>query len=119
MMTLPNVEDRENIIDGRFPKIASINGSNDPLQIEGILDLESAKTMQLDVGDIYPARPYWEDEHKRLDILVTGLYERVEPNAAHWRIQNAAFGSRTDSLQFAQFVAVSYTHLTLPTSDLV
>ena len=92
MMTLPNVEDRVNIIDGRFPKIASINGSNDPLQIEGILDVESAKAMQLDVGDVYPARPYWEDEHNRIDILITGLYERVEPNADHWRIQNSAFG---------------------------
>jgi len=111
MMTLPNAKDRVNIIDGRFPKIASINGSNDPLQIEGILDLESAKTMQLDVGDIYPARPYWEDEHKRLDILVTGLYERVEPNAAHWRIQNAAFSSRTNTLQFARFVVPRETIL--------
>ena len=111
MMTLPNVEDRVNIIDGRFPKIASINGSNDPLQIEGILDVESAKDMQLDVGDVYPARPYWEDEHNRIDILITGLYERVEPNADHWRIQNSAFGSRTNTLKFARFVVPRETIL--------
>ena len=111
MMTLPNVEDRVNIIEGKLPKIASLGGSNDPLQIEGILDVESAKTMQIDVGDIYPARPYWEDEHKRLDILVTGLYERVDPKAAHWRIQNDAFSSRTNTLQFARFVVPRETIL--------
>ena len=111
MMTLPNVKDRVNIIDGRFPKIASINGSNDPLQVEGILDVESAKAMQLDVGDVYPARPYWEDEHNRIDILITGLYERVEPNADHWRIQNSAFGSRTNTLKFARFVVPRETIL--------
>ena len=111
MMTLPNVEDRVNVIEGKLPKIASIGESNDPLQIEGILDVESAKTMQIDVGDIYPARPYWEDEHKRLDILVTGLYERVDPEAAHWRIQNAAFNSRTNTLQFARFVVPRETIL--------
>ena len=111
MMTLPDVENRVNIIEGKLPTIASIGESNNPLQIEGILDVESAKTMQIDVGDIYPARPYWEEEHKRLDILVTGLYERVDPKAAHWHIQNTAFSSRTNTLQFARFVVPRETIL--------
>jgi hypothetical protein len=111
LMTLPEVDERANIVEGRMPQPSTTVDADDSLQVEGILDVASAKQMDISVGDIYPARPHWEDSHDRVNILVTGLYERNNPDAAHWRIQNEAFGSRTDTLQFARFVVPEKTIL--------
>jgi hypothetical protein len=111
LMTLPEVDERANIVEGRMPQPSTTVDADDSLQVEGILDVASAKQMDISVGDIYPARPHWEDSHDRVNILVTGLYERNNPDAAHWRIQNEAFGSRTNTLQFARFVVPEKTIL--------
>jgi len=111
MMTLPEVDDRAIVVEGRAPQIATTVAADDSLQIEGMLDVASASQMGISVGDIYPARPHWEDSHDQVSILVTGLYERNNPEAPHWRIQNEAFGSRTDTLQFARFVVPETTIL--------
>jgi ABC-type antimicrobial peptide transport system permease subunit len=111
MMTIPDVENRVNLIEGVMPQIALDNGSNEPLQIEGVIDAATAVSMDIKVGDLYPARPHWEDIHNRTNILVTGIYERAGPELDHWRIQNDAFASRTDTLQFARFVVPQETIL--------
>ena len=111
MMTLPDFENRVEIVEGTMAREVYGIGPDGSLQIEGILDVQSAEMMDISVGDLYPARPHWEDEHTSVNILVTGLYERVDPELAHWRIQNEAFGSRTDTLQFARFVVLEKTIL--------
>ena len=111
MMTMPDVENRVDVTSGNMPQAVVYNGHSDTFQIEGLLDAGSAELLELSVGDIYPARPHWEDEHNHVDVLVTGLYERVDPESPHWRVQNEAFGSRTDTLQFARFVVPRETIL--------
>jgi hypothetical protein len=112
MMTLPDVDNRVQLIgDGRMPQVVLDTGSDEPLQIEGILDAPSAELLGIKTGDIYPATPHWEDIHTRVNVLVTGIYERVDPEADHWRIQNEAFGSRTNTLKFARFVVPEQTIL--------
>jgi hypothetical protein len=114
MMTLPDVNERVSIIEGRMPQeviYTSDSGSGDPFSIEGILDVKSAELLNIHVGDLYPARAHWEDVHNRVDVLVTGIYERNDPEADHWRVQNEAFGSRTNSLKFARFVVPQETIL--------
>ena len=111
MMTIPDANQRMNIVSGFMANPSTTVAADDSLQIEGVLDVESAAQMGIEVGDIYPARPHWEDVHTRVNILVTGLYERVDPEADHWRIQNEAFGSRTNTLQFARFVVPESTIL--------
>ena len=109
MMTIPDVDNRVNIVEGTMPLASRVVGPGDTFQIEAILDVASAELLQIDVGDVYPIRPHWEEEHAGIGVLVTGVYERVDPEAAHWRIQNEAFGSRTDTLQFARFVVPEET----------
>ncbi|MBO03710.1 MAG: hypothetical protein CL731_01650 [Chloroflexi bacterium] len=111
MMTLPEADNRVNIVEGIQARPSTSIAADDSLQIEGILDVPSAEMLGLEVGDVYPVRPHWEDTHDRVNILITGLYERVDPAAPHWRIHNEAFGSRTDTLQFARFVVPEATIL--------
>ena len=111
MMTVPEADERLNITEGRMSLPATTVAADDSLQIEGALDVASAKAMDIKVGDIYPVSPHWEDAHNQVNILVTGLFERKDPDMDHWRIQNEAFGSRTDTLQFARFVVPEATIL--------
>jgi ABC-type lipoprotein release transport system permease subunit len=111
MMTIPNVDDRVRLVEGVMAQVSLNPGTDETLEIEGILDVESAKNLDINVGDIYPARPHWEDVHDSLNVRVTGLYERIDPDSPHWRIQNEAFGSRTNTLQFARFVVPADTIL--------
>ena len=109
MMTLPDVDDRVEIVEGTLPQVSTEVGPDDIFQIEALLDVAAAGVLGIKVGDVYPARPHWIDEHSRVDVLVTGLYVRVDPEAAHWRIQDDAFGTRTNTLQFARFVVPEKT----------
>ncbi|HIN15518.1 MAG TPA: hypothetical protein EYM69_07790, partial [Dehalococcoidia bacterium] len=109
MMTLPDVDDRVEIVEGTLPQVSTEVGPDDSFQIEALLDVAAAGVLGIKVGDVYPARPHWADEHSRVDVLVTGLYVRVDPEAAHWRIQDDAFGTRTNTLQFARFVVPEKT----------
>ena len=109
MMTIPNQDERVEIIEGSVPSVSTETSSDDSFMIEAMLDAASAEMLSLSVGDIYPARPHWEDVHTRVDVLITGIYERKDPEADHWRIHNEAFGSRTETLQFARFVVPEKT----------
>ncbi|SVD42663.1 uncharacterized protein METZ01_LOCUS395517, partial [marine metagenome] len=100
MMTLPDVDNRIQLVEGVMPREVFDHGTDAPLLIEGILEVPSAKMLDIRVGDIYPITPHWEDIHAEVQVLVTGVYERVDPGSDHWRIQNEAFGSRTNTLQF-------------------
>jgi hypothetical protein len=111
MMTLPDVDNRVQLVEGVMPREVFDHGTDAPLLIEGILDVPSAKMLDIRVGDIYPITPHWEDIHAEVQVLVTGVYERVDPESDHWRIQNEAFGSRTNTLQFARFVVPEATIL--------
>jgi ABC-type lipoprotein release transport system permease subunit len=109
MMTMPDVDDRITLVQGKMPRVSTTVGPDDTFQIEAVLEVAEAQTMQLGLGDVYPAEPHWEDVHDRVDVLITGLFERVDPEAAHWRIQNQAFGTRTNTLLFARFVVPEQT----------
>ena len=111
MMTLPDVDNRVQLVEGVMPREVLDHGTDAPLLIEGILDMPSAKMLDIRVGDIYTITPHWEDILAEVQVLVTGVYERVDPESDHWRIQNEAFGSRTNALQFARFVVPEPTIL--------
>ena len=111
MMTMPDIDNRIDIISGVMPRAIVYDGESDAFQIEGLLDAESAEMLGLSVGDIYPAEPHWEDTHDRVDVLVTGIFERIDLESPHWRVHDEAFGFRTDTLQFARFVVPQETIL--------
>ena len=67
---------------------------------DGIRDLVRSRGL----GDVYKRQPLWNDRQRRQQWLRRGLFDRGERRKLF----------RAQTLQ-----PVSYTHLTLPTSDLV
>lgn len=102
--------DRLKMVDGRLPEPELTQPEpGQTLVVEAALDSVTAARHQLSVGSIYPAKPHWEDEHTRVDVLVTGIFERNDPDDAVWRIYDDSFGTRGTSLDFLFFVVPEQT----------
>ena len=110
-LTVPDEARGINIISGRFPQATTESSPGSDLTIEGLLDEEAAAEFELELGDVIPARPHWEEENFNVNIRLVGIYERANPSAPEWRIFDQAFGSRSSTLQFAQFILPQQTML--------
>ena len=103
-MTVPNEDHSVHVVAGRYPEINAEPSTGSDLTVEAMLDAEAAELFELELGDVIPARPHWDEQNVNVNIRLTGLYERAQPEAPEWRIFDQAFGSRSSSLEFAQFV---------------
>ncbi len=110
-MTVPDHVDNIQIISGRHPEVVTEPDANGNLIVEGVLDENAAEVFELEVGDVIQARPHWEEFHHSVGIRVSGIYRRFAPSQPHWRIFDQAFASRSDTLEFAQFVLPERTVL--------
>ena len=110
-LTVPEGPQVIDVVAGRAPEINAEPSPGSDLTVEGLLDEDAAATFGLKVGDVIPARPHWDEERINVNIRLSGLYRRTDPEAPEWRIFDQAFGSRSSSLQIAQFVLPQQTML--------
>lgn len=110
--SIPGVEKRTRLVEGLLPRPAGgLPAEGEGLVVEVMLDKATAERHRLTLGSKYPARPHWEDEHNRVDALVSGIYERADPGDPAWRIYDDSFGTRGTSLDFLFFVVPEETVL--------
>ncbi len=110
-LTVPEGPHVIDVVAGRAPEINAQSSDGSDLTVEGLLDEDTAAEFGLQVGDVIPARPHWDEERINVNIRLTGLYRRTHPDAPEWRIFDQAFGSRSNTLQIAQFVLPQQTML--------
>ncbi len=103
-LTVPEEENVIEIIAGRAPEIDAQPSTGSDLTIEALLDEETVEEFGLELGDVIPARPHWDEVNLNVNIRLSGIYRRANPEAPEWRIFDQAFGSRSETLQIAQFV---------------
>ena len=103
-LTVPDKPQIIDITEGRYPEINAEPSPGSDLTVEALLDQETADEFGLSLGDIIPARPHWDEEKINVNLRLTGIYERSQPDAPEWRIFDQAFGSRSNTLEIAQFV---------------
>ena len=103
-MTVPDDPHVIDVVEGRYPEINAQPSPGSDLTVEALLDEELVEEFGLQLGDVIPARPHWDEEQVNVNIRLTGIYQRTHPDAPEWRIFDQAFGSRSNTLQIAQFV---------------
>ena len=103
-MTVADEEMNTEIVEGSRPRAVRYDGVSEELTIEGMLDREAADAFGMQVGDTVAARPHWDETRQSVQILLTGIYQRQNPDSAEWRIHDQAFGNRSSTLNIAQFV---------------
>ncbi len=110
-LTVPNETESIEIIAGRFPDANAQPPAGSELTLEGLLNEEAVERFGLELGEIVPARPHWDEANLNVNIRLSGIFRRRNPEAAEWRIFDQAFGSRSSTLEFAQFVLPQQTVL--------
>ncbi len=110
--SIPDMDRRVTVTSGRAPAAQSgLPESGEVMVVEAMLDTETASRHGLTIGSNYTAIPYWDDEHDRVEAVVTGIYERADPSDPVWRIFDGSFGTRGISLDFLYFVVPEETVL--------
>ena len=110
-LTAPDETHAINVVMGRYPEIDAQPSTGSYLTIEALLDEDAADTFGLQIGDVVPARPHWDEKNVNVNIRLAGIYQRSHPSDPKWRIFDQAFGSRSNTLQFAQFIIPQQTML--------
>ena len=64
----------------------SPNGA--PLRAEGLLPADAAEALGVGVGDSLSLIPHWRDDTPYAAAVVSGLYERRDPDALIWRFND-------------------------------
>ena len=98
------------IIDGSIPKIYK-NSYNENSAIEVLIDKSISEKLNLNVGDNYFLKPHWLDNEEKLNITISGIYNR-NPNSDNiWYIFDTAFSNKSPNLIFANFLVPEETIL--------
>ncbi len=103
-MTVPDEIDNLEIIAGRYPSEVVAPDALGNLTVEGLITQDAANVFELQVGDIIPVRPHWEEFNHSADIRISGIYRRRDTENPLWRIFDQAFGSKSSTLKFAQVI---------------
>jgi ABC-type antimicrobial peptide transport system permease subunit len=104
-ITIPGMENTIRITAGRMPVITDAPSSaTEVMEIEALLDAEAAQAFGLKVGDMLPLGPFWDSPRERVEVKLSGIYERVDPGAPQWTVFDTEFVDRTETLSFARFV---------------
>ena len=110
-LTVPDETRSIDVVAGRYPQLDAEPSQGSDLTLEGLLDEDAVETFGLEVGDVIPARPHWDEQNLNVNIRLVGIYRRADPDDPEWRIFDQAFGSRSNTLEFAQFILPQQTML--------
>ena len=80
---------------GRFPSEQPLQTSTEPLLFEAIVPVAAAELFDVGVGDRISAVPYWRDRLPYTSIVITGLFERNDPDSEFWHQDDTLFKSVT------------------------
>ena len=85
---------------GRLPLSYAVNAPGEPLTLEAIAPAEDAAAFGVGVGDTISAVPHWKDRTPYLNVVITGLFERNEPGAEFWHMDDELVRSATSGGSF-------------------
>ena len=98
------------IIDGSIPKIYK-NFYNENSAIEVLIDKLTSDKLNLNVGDNYFLKPHWLNTEDKLNIRISGIYNRSSNSDNVWYIFDTAFANKSPNLIFANFLVPEETIL--------
>ncbi|MCZ6505189.1 MAG: FtsX-like permease family protein, partial [Actinobacteria bacterium] len=79
---------------GRLPQEIALNEPGEPLIIEAIIPAEAAETFGLGLGDSLSTVPYWTDSIPYATAIVSGIFEKNDPNDEIWHLDDTILRSR-------------------------
>ena len=101
---LPDLESHAQVVEGGFPRgVTAADLAGKPFEIEVLVDEDTARLFDLDVGSTMSAIPYWQDISSQVTAFVSGIIRRSAPQEEYWRLDEEAFSFPTDTFRVAPF----------------
>ena len=73
---------------GSFPNGQRLVGPEGQLKIEAAVPVEAARLFGVGVGDEFVAVTSWEDERPSVNVLVSGIFSRNDPQDVTWHLES-------------------------------
>lgn len=80
---------------GRLPNEQALDNPNVPLELEALVPVEAAELFGVGVGDRLSAVPFWRDQTPYTSVVISGLFERNDPDAEYWHQDDTFFQGST------------------------
>ena len=65
------------------------------LVLEAVIPMGAANLFQVDVGDFLSAVPYWDDAIPYAHVIISGIFEKNDPNDPFWHLDQSVFQAAT------------------------
>ena len=76
---------------GRPPRERALSKPGEPLLLEAMVPVEAAEPFGVGVGDVLSAVPYWEDATPYARVVISGLFDRNDPDDEFWELNEGVF----------------------------
>ena len=80
---------------GRLPREQPLNPPGEPLELEAIVPVEAAQLLEVGVGDSLSLVPYWEDAMPYARVVISGVFQRDDPENEFWYLYKRALQAGT------------------------
>lgn len=92
---VPGVEERIILRGGAFPSPQAVNGPGEPFAIEAMVPVEAAETFGARIGDRMSAVLPWSDDLSHVEVVISGIFQREEPDTEIWQLEESVLESAT------------------------
>ena len=80
---------------GRPPSDQRLNADGEPLSLEAMIPVEAASLFDVGVGDRLAAVPPWNDDTPWVTVVISGVFQRTDPDDAFWHIEESVLNAAT------------------------
>ena len=80
---------------GRLPQEQALNTPGEPLELEAIIPAKAADEFGVGVGDRLSAVPHWDDAIPYATVVISGIFDREEPEEEFWDLDDTIFRAST------------------------
>lgn len=99
-VTFPGIGDEIRIIDGPGAGASTNWPDGQTFAPEVIIPTSSADAFGLSVGESFTALPFWNESNPAPTPVVSGIFERVNPDSEFWRVYDELFAFNSSNFSF-------------------
>ena len=86
--SVPRVREHISVLPGgRMPGAQPLNPQGAAPEVEAIIAVEEAQLFGVAVGDRLVAVPHWEDAHPFVTVVISGVFQRNDPQDEFWYLE--------------------------------
>ena len=91
----PDVAEEIIIRGGSLPRPEPVNVPGEPFAIEAMIPIEASETFGARIGDRMSAVLPWSDDLSRVEVVISAIFQRKNPNADIWRLDETVLQAAT------------------------